>query len=181
MTSESIALLKYAGRPLLSLNLGMLPRANYLFVLMPQEAPPPTKQMLPAKGLVALLRDGGIPVACLADILKVERKTIYAWLDGADPREGNASRIETLYGLLGGGRVDLRSLHRVWNRRLEHGHTVRDLLSADDVSIRAVEDALEMLGPSLRWHSDRGGRKDTPRDGWSIPLLDEIPTAGSRD
>jgi hypothetical protein len=180
MTNAPIALLKYPGRAESAVNPRMIARGNYLLVVTLHDASAPAKPILPAKGMVALLRDGGIPVACLADILKVERKTVYAWLDGSDPRDANASRIETLYGLLGNGRVDLRSLHRVWNRRLEHGYTVRDLLAADDISVRAVEDALQMLGPSLEWHSARDERKDTPRDGWNIPLLAEMPTAGSR-
>jgi len=181
MTYASITLFRRPGREPTAVNPRMLAKANYLIVPRPRDAAAPSVGLLPAKDMVARLRGGGLPVAYLADILGVERKTVYAWLDGADPRDANASRIETLYRLLGDGRLDLRSLHRVWNRRLEHGLTVRELLAAKDISVPAVQDALEMLSSALTWHSARDVRREAPKDGWDIPVVDELPTAGARD
>jgi hypothetical protein len=180
MSDASFALLKSPGL-VQSANPRMMARATYLFVVQLEDAKPHARELMSTTDMVARLRDGGLPIASLADILDVERKTVYAWLNGTAPRGGNISRIDTLYELLGDGRVDLRSLHRLWNRRLEHGYSIRDLLSAKDLSVPAIEDALQMLARSLEWHSRRETSSRASRNTLNIPLLDEIPPAGSRN
>ena len=50
--------------------------------------------------MVAALRDQGLPITAIAEMMGVERKTIYAWLDGSAVRDENAARLSTLYQLL---------------------------------------------------------------------------------
>ena len=96
------------------------------------------------------LRDNGLPISAIAEIAKVERK-IYSWLDGTDVRETNAARVETLFRLLDAAVIDYRSLHRVWNRNLSHGASVKD----EFLSEKAISDALNELAPAIKRHLDR--------------------------
>jgi hypothetical protein len=97
-----------------------------LFTNVRAEPKPVPKVVLTVQDMVMSLRDNGLPISAIAEIAKVERK-IYSWLDGTDVRETNAARVETLFRLLDAAVIDYRSLHRVWNRNLSHGASVKEL------------------------------------------------------
>lgn len=163
----------YSKSPRLAINPRLMPTASLLVVVKNDATTP-----LSVKDMVAHLRDGGLPIAAIAEVAKVERKTVYSWLDGADAREIHASRVEVLFKLLGTGMVDLRSLYRVWNRTLEHGFSVRQMLTADFLSEPAIKDALRILGPAMAKHSERDAVRRVPRDGARNPAIDEMPEVG---
>jgi hypothetical protein len=53
-----------------------------------------SKVVQTVQDMVVSLRDNGLPISAIAEIAKVERKTVYSWLDGTDVRETNAARVE---------------------------------------------------------------------------------------
>ena len=140
-------------------------------------AAPKSAGVLRADEMVAQLRNGGLPVAAVAEILKVERKTVYAWLGGTYPHQANAARIETLYALLGDGKVDLRNFYRVWNRKLEHLGSVHDLLTADYLDEPAIRSALEVLRPAIARHAEHAASRRPSAPGSGYPVIDEMPGA----
>lgn len=152
-----------------------IPGASFLLVRVPDHPAPTT--VLAVKEMVARLRDNGLPIAAIAEIAKVERKTVYAWLDGSDVRGANATRVETLFRLLNAATTDFRALHRCWNRKLQSGLTIKQLLCVDDLSEMAISDALSELSPAIRRHAARdvltGPRLSVSKN----PAIDEMPTA----
>ena len=96
------------------------------------------------------LREAGLPVSGLAEIMGVERKTVYAWLDGSDARNAKLGRLETLHDLLGGEQPGaLKLFHRHWDRPLERSATLHELLTAEAIDVVRVRAALDALRPSI--------------------------------
>jgi hypothetical protein len=164
---------RYSRPSRLMISPRLMPTASLLVVIKTETAP-----ALSVKDMVTYLRGGGLPIAAIAEIVKVERKTVYSWLDGVEAREAHATRVETLFGLLAKNKIDLRSLYRVWNRTLEHGSSIRQMLTADFLSEPAIKDALNILGPALAKHSERDAVRRAPRDGARNPVIDDMPEAG---
>jgi hypothetical protein len=100
---------------------------------------------LTAKEMVVQLRDEGLPVAAIAEITGVERKTVYAWLSGGAVRPYNDNRIKSVFKLLQSDQqADLRSLYRFWNRKFENGSSLstafqETLLDEDDIRSKLAE------------------------------------------
>jgi hypothetical protein len=96
-------------------------------------------------------RKGGLPIAVIAQIVRVERKSVYAWMDGGHIRPQNQKRIEQLYALLSGyGQEDLISLYRFWKRQLSSGQSLGDLLIEENLNVRAIQKALSELRPLVK-------------------------------
>lgn len=153
-----------------------LPRASYL-VYVHSQPKPVTKVVLTVQEMVKQLRDNGLPIAAIAEIAKVERKTVYSWLDGTGVRNANADRIEILYRILVTAAVDYRSLYRVWNRKLGHGSSIKQFLCAEHLSEVAISDALEELLPAIKRHSEREDVRRPAPDAKNNPVIDEMPVA----
>jgi hypothetical protein len=151
------------------------PRASFVYRVR-AEPKPVSSVVLTVQDMVRSLRDNGLPISAIAEIAKVERKTVYSWLDGTDVRETNAVRVETLFRSLDAAAIDYRSLYRVWNRRLSHGSSIKDFLCAECLSERAISDAMNELSPAIKRHSERDGvRRSSPTA--SNPAIDEMPVA----
>lgn len=106
------------------------------------------KASLTAKEMVVQLKDDGLPVAAIAEITAVERKTVYAWLSGGAVRPGNHNRIESVFRLLQEDRqADLRSLYRFWNREFEDGSSLSTAFQADALDKDAIRAKLAELWP----------------------------------
>lgn len=57
--------------------------------------------------LVAALKERGMPIAAIADVLDVERKTVYSWLDDAVEANGsNYSRLNQVHMVLAENRPE---------------------------------------------------------------------------
>jgi hypothetical protein len=131
-----------------------------------------------AQEMIASLRKGGLPVSAIADAMRVERKTIYAWLSGGDVRNANSQRAALVHALLTGvPGVDARALYRFWNTALDAKMTLRDLMTAKNIDELAARSALDNLRPAaLR---SMASEKKMSRQGPTNAILDEIPEAGA--
>jgi hypothetical protein len=116
--------------------------------------------------LVSALKHKGMPVAALAEILNVERKTVYSWLDnGIEAQAGNHNRLRQLHDLLSEeADGSLRFYHRFWERKLPRGDNLKTLLTEPDIEPRQIKNALNALRPAvLRAMQADAERKAVPR------------------
>jgi len=131
-----------------------------------------------AQEMIANLRNGGLPVSAIADVMRVERKTIYAWLSGGEVRKPNLQRAGQIHALLTRvSGVDVRGVYRFWNTKMDGNKTLRDLMTADNIDDLAVRSALDNLRPAaLR---AMASERKMSRQGPTNAVLDEIPEAGA--
>jgi hypothetical protein len=153
----------------------LVPGASFLFVRAEASSTPTF--VLTVQKMVKRMRDQGLPISSIAEIAKVERKTVYSWLDGAEVREGNVARVDTLFRSLNACPVDYRSLHRVWNRKLHHGYSIKELLCADTLSGPAISNALSELSFVLKRHSEREESRGAVSGTTLNSVIDEMPVA----
>ncbi len=98
--------------------------------------------------ILSWFRNEGLPISAIADMARVERKSVYAWLDNGPIRKHNQERIEQLYHLfLKSKQTDLLSLYRFWNRQLANGKSLNALLKEEKLNTHAIELALSQLWP----------------------------------
>lgn len=132
-----------------------------------------------AQEMVTALRKGGMPVSAIADAMRVERKSVYAWLEGGVVRPANAQRIAQVHSLLTGvSGVDARGLYRFWNSALERGNTLRELMNAEIIDEPKVKLLLDRVSPAAQRLST--SEKKMRRTGTANAFLDEIPEVGTR-
>jgi hypothetical protein len=143
-------------------------------------APVPAQEVVPMQEMVAYLCDG-LPVSVVADIIGVERKTVYSWLDGVAPREFLAARVEAIFHILSENKTNLKSLHRVLNRAITGGPSIRQLLSEKIPNERAIKEALIALESAMALHTERDAARRPAPAGAHNPLIDEMPVAGPSD
>lgn len=75
----------------------------------------PTK-VLDFKESLEVLQDKlSLSVTQLADIFGVTRKSIYDWMDGADPRLNSKNKAQLLTDIVNSSNIDLSKLKTVWN------------------------------------------------------------------
>ncbi len=80
--------------------------------------------------------------------LRVDRRTVRAWLDGEAVPEATARRLAALHGLLAGpGSADLAGVLRAWRVRTSGGRSLKELLTAEAVDLAAVRLALAEIVP----------------------------------
>jgi hypothetical protein len=102
------------------------------------------------RDMVGHLRDLGLPMAALADILDVERKTVYLWADGGMARPENHDRLVQVYTILGHEEPgSLRFFYRFWDRKLPDGGTLREILIDSHLDSERARAALEFLRPHV--------------------------------
>lgn len=129
---------------------------------------------LTAREIVSWFRDEGLPIVAIADIARVERKSVYAWINGGPIRQPNQERLEKLYSLLIDKKgTDLIHLYRFWNRQLASGITLRTLLSEEHLNTQAIKTALSELWP-IACRIKKITSDDQKNEGKSNPFLDEI-------
>jgi hypothetical protein len=85
------------------------PTATYVSLASPK----PEVAVVDVQEMVRSLRDGGMPVAAIAEMARVERKTVYAWLEGGNAHPERESRLAEIHGLLTRAGMDLHALWRV--------------------------------------------------------------------
>lgn len=95
------------------------------------------------------LKDAGLPVSAIAEIVGVERKSVYAWIDGKEARAGNLSRLEQLHSLFRNEpEGSLKWFHRYWERPLDET-TLRELLTALELDEGRIRAAIAVLRPAV--------------------------------
>ena len=104
---------------------------------------------LSSQEIVAWLREEGIPIAVIAEVAGVERKSVYAWLSGGAVKVHNQERLEKVYSLLNENKLtNLRHLYRFWSRSIIGEQSLASMLQAkvlDEVSIRNALSQLWLL------------------------------------
>lgn len=156
--------------------LGRRVRQNMTFLVV---APATASSVLTVREMVAGMRDDGLPVSAIAEMARVERKSVYSWIDGGDVRDDNQFRVSELYRILHRDRqADFRSLYRLWARPLDGGATLRSLLSADVLDEAAIRQALDLLWPIARKHMGDARHLGSASTRRSNPLLSAVPEAG---
>lgn len=112
------------------------------------------------------LKDAGLPISAIAEMGRVERKTVYAWLDGTAAREIHTSRMSQIHrALLPEERRDLRDLYRLWTTPLDDGSTLKSLLTAETLDAKAVSAAVAALTPKAASLAERRRRMAVPGGG----------------
>ncbi len=132
-----------------------------------------------AQEMIASLRKGGLPISAIAEAMRVERKSIYSWLNGGDMRSANTQRAAQLHRLFTGAvaGVDARTLYRFWNTPVDGQKTLRDLIVADNINEVEAASALSKLRPAALCAMETE-RKMT-RQGTGNPVIDDLPEAGA--
>jgi lambda repressor-like predicted transcriptional regulator len=130
--------------------------------------------LITAFEIVTWLRDEGLPIAAIAEIARVERKSVYAWINGGPIRPQNQDRLEKIYNLLSESKqTELIHLYRFWNRQLTSGVSLATLLKEELLNQHAIKNALSEL-----WPMAVRVKKMTPTDrqnqGKKNPFLEEI-------
>ncbi len=139
-----------------------LPSSTMVIVLLEDCIPglmavQPRPTSMETREMVGALRDLGLPMAALADILDVERKTVYLWADGGLARPENHDRLVQVHGLLGHEEPgSLRYFHRFWERKLPEGGTLREILTDGHVDAERTRIALNFLRPHVNGAMSRG-------------------------
>jgi hypothetical protein len=105
---------------------------------------------LSATQMIEALKALGMPISAIAETVRVERKTVYAWLNGVAARSEKMTRIETLYRLLSAEEPgSLKWFYQYWDRTLADGLTLREALRSEQIDPERVRTALEALRPAV--------------------------------
>jgi len=117
------------------------------------------------QSLVAHLKGKGMPIAAIAEVVCVERKTVYSWLDsGVDAKQSNFDRLATLERIFAREATgSLRFYHRFWERKTSGGQTLKAILTAENLNEGAAQAVLEYLRPGVgRAMNSETRRKSRP-------------------
>lgn len=127
-----------------------------------------------AQEIIAWFREEELPIAAIADMARVERKSVYAWINGGPVRQQNQERLEKLYNLLSEEKqTKLVHLYRFWNRQLSSGKSLYVFLCEDQLNIQAIKQALSELWPmALRIEKMTPPKEQKNKD--NNPYIDEI-------
>lgn len=137
------------------------------------------KNFLNAQQVTQWLKKEGMPISAIADISKVERKTIYSWLEGTIAKELNLVRLQIIYDLLNYNKqADLRSLYRLWNRKVD-GVSLSSVFLTDKLDQDRIMYILNKLWPEAKkymsWEKSNSENRLTRNN----PILQEIRDASS--
>jgi hypothetical protein len=113
--------------------------------------------------IVTNLKNAGLPISAIAEAARVERKTVYAWLEGTTVRDANTARMTDIYrALFPAGDRDLRDLYRMWSTPLPDGSSLKSLLAAEKLDAKAVAAAAVALTSKARALGERKRRMAIP-------------------
>jgi len=113
---------------------------------------------LSSQEIVAWLREEGIPIAVIAEVAGVERKSVYAWLDGGAVKAHNQERLEKIYSLLNENKLtNLHHLYRFWSRNIIGKQSLASMLQAKVLDEMSIRNALSQLWPLAKKEEIREG------------------------
>lgn len=134
-------------------------------------SPPP---ILSARDILLSLKEGGFSISAIAEMMRVERKTVYAWLSGSAVKQSNEERIEDIYSLLSEAKIaSYRNLSRYMNKNVA-GVTLAKLLKAEVLDEPAIEKTLTALWP-LAHKTETQLSRNTSYGKTGNPVLGGIP------
>ena len=127
---------------------------------------PRVKVAKSTRDLVVALRSRGMPISGIAEMVGVQRKTIYSWINEnvvADSR--NHDRLQAISNLLDKEPPgSLQFLTRHWERLLPGGGTLKDALAAERLDVERTLTALEWLRPAVLRSIKQSGHHDVSGD-----------------
>ena len=90
------------------------------------------------------------PVSALASVLRIQRKTVYDWINGSDAQPSNAESLRILYEAFG-SEADGSFLfyHRFWKRELSERRSLQGILMDPSSGIKEIRAALDELRPAV--------------------------------
>ncbi|MCE6077451.1 hypothetical protein FS799_21630 [Agrobacterium vitis] len=148
-----------ADRMILTSNVQVVPSTNFLLQ--------PTAPVVDFSATVHEMQRNGLPISVMAGIMRVERKTVYAWMKEAQPRREAVDRLAVVHPILKEAfGTNLKTVHRLWKTKDRSGVTLEGLLTAHDIDGAAVGGYLATFAPAIRryaaqdaaaWNSGRGG------------------------
>ncbi len=98
--------------------------------------------------IVKWMRDEGIPISTIADIMHVERKSIYAWLNGSACHDHNRERLEQVHSLLSENKIaSLRNLYRFWSRKVLNNKSLAMFFHETPLDKHSIRMVLKELWP----------------------------------
>ena len=128
--------------------------------------------------MISHLRADGMPVSAIAEAVKVERKTIYSWLNGGTTRGAHTKRVSQVYRLLTEGLgTSVRAVYRFWNTPISQDGTLREMICAEILNEAALRAALIRLGPQMRRAAEAEGKMS--RWGLGNPMIEGLPETGT--
>jgi len=123
---------------------------------------------------IADFRASGLPVEKIAEMARVERRTVRAWLAGTEaPRGEHVERVSMLHTLLD-RHLDgnYRVLNRLWRSRNGDGPSLRDFLTAETLEHglvrRKIEEMSEAVARYARIEAARTGPTVVSRDNAAV-------------
>jgi hypothetical protein len=129
--------------------------------------------------LLATLRrlmENGLPAVAIAGILRTDRKTVRAWLDGAAEDAAAAERLATVCPLIEDAfGSNLKTVFRLWNTKDRGGVSLGELLSAETVDIEAAKGYLAFFDSAIRRYAAQDAAPQWPSARGGNPLIDECP------
>lgn len=120
---------------------------------------------LSSNEIVEWLKSEGLPIALIAEITFVERKSVYAWINGGAIRSYNQERLEKIYTLLNENKIaDLRNLYRYWSRVVPNQRPLSLLFRDKDLDEKSISLVLSHLWPLAEKEQKRGFAKHLSSD-----------------
>lgn len=114
------------------------------------------KDLLPPNEIVMWLKNEGMPIALIAEITFVERKSVYTWLHGGAIQPYNQERLEKIYILLNKNKIaSLRNLYRFWTRIIPDQRSLSSLFQDKTLDEQAIHLVLSHLWPLAKKEQDR--------------------------
>jgi len=132
--------------------------------------------------MVTELKKGGFPVASIAQLTGVERKTVHSWLEGnATPHPDCEERVAAVYPVLKERfNCDFVLMYRVLRAKDRDGSSLESLFQAAKIDVEAVKRQLAFLDTSIKTIQAAEARKKAKpfkemagRNG----AIDEFPVA----
>jgi len=111
--------------------------------------------------ITAEMRSAGFPVSAIAEIARVERKTVYSWLEGGNtPHRRHVERMSAIHSAMteaAGGTT--KGVFRSWGIKGPDGYSLRDILTAGEVDYSDLRRKLREMSATIRKHADDGPAK----------------------
>jgi len=124
--------------------------------------------------IVKWMRDEGMPISTIADIMNVERKSVYAWLQGSACHEHNKEKLELVHLLLSENKIaSLRNLYRFWSRKVLEDKSLAILFHETFLDKRSIRIVLKKLWPLAKNEQEKEIKSNKQTSIVNNPVLRE--------
>lgn len=156
-----------ADRMILTSNVQMVPSPDHLLK---------QKNVIDFTATIREMQQNGLPVSVIADVMRVERKSVYAWMKDTQPRRDAVDRLTAVYPILKDGfGTNLKTVHRMWKTKDRAGVTLEELLTAQTIDAAAVDRYLATFASAIKRYAAQDAALWS--NGKGNAILDEMPIA----